>query len=589
MAEPESRNTSEVTISYPNYGLPAEASIAITSVVTGQFTIVESAGYRTIGRLGGAATTIVIGSVDIVDAYRNGNTNDVVVHSFGLGGAVFGGLIAGAAAGGAAGLWLGPIGGGVIGFLGGVAGAFYGEDWVESKVNSWLTQRTTGPYEDPRSMSEIEGWGVEPPRGFPASTPIATSLAGTHSFGDSDSSNDNDWRRPMQVSGDAGPIGANFRGVVNGSGGGANSTVGPGSGGSGSEENHSLPSSTGYSSKGVYDVEGPEGHGVSKPSAPKSVNNTKSSNTNKNDGLYHSLDHYERVGQGKVKTGLPIILDLDGDGIEVNMGFSASFDFDGDGFREWTTWAAPSDAFLVIDLNADGTRGTGDGKIDQQKELVFGAWGPDGATDLQALAEHRDANGQRSFDTNGDGVLDASDSSFGEFRIWQDANQNGEVDEGELRTLASAGISQINLTYDNGLGYGDESDDISAGLAKLKGTASFVMNGELRTGGVGDLELAYIEKGWRRVETETGFRIEFETGKYLEHRQLAANEVNFSLGDDATGVVSAAGNSGANVLDASAKTVAVTLDGGAGDDRLLGGSGNDVLVGLLGNNEVHGC
>jgi len=184
MAEPESRNTSEVTISYPNYGLPAEVSIAITSVVTGQFTIVESAGYRTIGWLGGGATTIVIGSVDIVNAYRNGTTNDVVVQSFGLGGAVFGGWIAGAAAGGAAGLLLGPIGSGVVGFVGGVAGAFYGEDWVQSNVNSWLTQRITGPYEDPRSMSEIEGWGVEPPRCFPASTPITISLTETRPIAD---------------------------------------------------------------------------------------------------------------------------------------------------------------------------------------------------------------------------------------------------------------------------------------------------------------------------------------------------------------------------------------------------------------------
>jgi hypothetical protein len=53
------------------------------------------------------------------------------------------------------------------------------------------------------------------------------------------------------------------------------------------------------------------------------------------------------------------------------------------------------------------------------------------------------------------------------------------VDEGEFRTLAEAGISQINLTYDNRLGFEDKADDVSVGLAALLGTASFVIDGEV--------------------------------------------------------------------------------------------------------------
>jgi hypothetical protein len=44
---------------------------------------------------------------------------------------------------------------------------------------------------------------------------------------------------------------------------------------------------------------------------------------------------------------------------------------DGDGLRERVGWAAAQDAFLVLDLNADGTRGAGYGRIDQAKELVL--------------------------------------------------------------------------------------------------------------------------------------------------------------------------------------------------------------------------
>ena len=59
----------------------------------------------------------------------------------------------------------------------------------------------------------------------------------------------------------------------------------------------------------------------------------------------------------------PVLLDLDGDGIEVAFGEKIYFDTDGDGFLEKTAWVAADDGFLVLDLNADGTRGAGDGVI----------------------------------------------------------------------------------------------------------------------------------------------------------------------------------------------------------------------------------
>ena len=69
----------------------------------------------------------------------------------------------------------------------------------------------------------------------------------------------------------------------------------------------------------------------------------------------------------------------------------ASFGYDG--FRERTAWAAADDGFLVIDLNADGTRGAGDGQIDQRSELVLSNWGPEGSNGLQPLADATDAEG----------------------------------------------------------------------------------------------------------------------------------------------------------------------------------------------------
>ncbi len=75
----------------------------------------------------------------------------------------------------------------------------------------------------------------------------------------------------------------------------------------------------------------------------------------------------------------PVILDLDGDGVEIAFGEDIYFDLDDDGFLEQTSWASADDGFLVIDLNADGTRGAGDGVIDQSNELVLSSLGLEGA------------------------------------------------------------------------------------------------------------------------------------------------------------------------------------------------------------------
>ena len=42
--------------------------------------------------------------------------------------------------------------------------------------------------------------------------------------------------------------------------------------------------------------------------------------------------------------------------------------------------------------------------------------------------------------------MDASDAAFGELRVWQDLNQDGISQAGELRTLDELGIASIELT-----------------------------------------------------------------------------------------------------------------------------------------------
>ena len=128
----------------------------------------------------------------------------------------------------------------------------------------------------------------------------------------------------------------------------------------------------------------------------------------------------------------------------------------------------------MLHLNADGSRGAGDGKIDQAKEVVLSLWGDAGMTDMEALAKARDANGQLMFDTNGDGKLTAADAAWGEFRVWQDADQDGVTDAGELKTLDQMGFTQIGRTCDDGSSYAQTSDDVIIKGAVLHRAASYL-------------------------------------------------------------------------------------------------------------------
>lgn len=274
--------------------------------------------------------------------------------------------------------------------------------------------------------------------------------------------------------------------------------------------------------------------------------------------------------------GKPVILDLDGDGIEVNVFEDVAFDMDNDGFLENTNWVGKDDAFLVLDLNADGTRGSGDGLIDQTEELVLTEWVDwDGATDLQALATF---DQWASRGGNNDGMLTSADSVWNELRTWQDANSNGVVDSGELKTLAQMGITRIDLSYDDGSSFSDLSDDLEVVNSRLLGTSSYWVNGQRIEGGLGDVALAYKESGWKKSATPDGYQIEHEDGSIDLHGVIDG-------GDPADWIVTdpryrgLKGDDRDNFLSTEISSGRTILDGGAGNDVLIGGSGHDIISG----------
>ncbi|MBE0497328.1 MAG: tandem-95 repeat protein, partial [Campylobacterales bacterium] len=136
----------------------------------------------------------------------------------------------------------------------------------------------------------------------------------------------------------------------------------------------------------------------------------------------------------------PIVLDLNRN-LNTSISLEASsvyFDYDGDGVKEKTAWIEKGDALLAVDLNGDGIINDGSELFGEYTRLPDGSFAKDG---YEALAQ---------YDTNGDGVIDAKDSGFASLKLWQDLNQNGRTDEGELTSLHLSDISSIYLYREDG-------------------------------------------------------------------------------------------------------------------------------------------
>lgn len=144
------------------------------------------------------------------------------------------------------------------------------------------------------------------------------------------------------------------------------------------------------------------------------------------EGLLPGMDQANGEAYPKLD-GSPLIIDMDGDGIELtNLDTNAVYwDIDNDGFKEKSAWVTGGDALLVMDWNANGT-------IDNNSEL-FGTIDTDGFSVLSLL------------DSNSDGVIDSSDDDFDDLKIWIDVNENGISEATELQSLTDANIVSINL------------------------------------------------------------------------------------------------------------------------------------------------
>ncbi|MDR2084144.1 MAG: hypothetical protein LBP67_04030, partial [Bacteroidales bacterium] len=143
----------------------------------------------------------------------------------------------------------------------------------------------------------------------------------------------------------------------------------------------------------------------------------------------------------------PLILDLNGDGIKTtSLTNGVFFDYDGNRFAEKTGWVDPSDALLVRDLDNNGLIDNG-GELFGDNTILNN--GQKAANGFEALAE---------LDSNRDGWVDQNDEAWNALKLWQDINSNGIVDEGELAVLEDAGISGLQVSYEE-QNYTDENEN----------------------------------------------------------------------------------------------------------------------------------
>lgn len=207
---------------------------------------------------------------------------------------------------------------------------------------------------------------------------------------------------------------------------------------------------------------------------------------------------------------LPIMLDLDGDGIELvdSETSTVRFDMDKDGIADRTGWTAADDGMLVLDRNGNGT-------IDDASEISFAADDEAAVTDLEGL---------RAWDTNRNGFLDAGDADFESFQVWRDINQNGVSEANELFRLRDLDITRINLTLNL------TGDEIVPYRNVIFATSQFY-RGDGTVGIVGDVSLAFDPS--KPPEEGTAPPIVFDLdGDDAPLVAMSANKVRFDMNGD---------------------------------------------------------
>jgi hypothetical protein len=146
------------------------------------------------------------------------------------------------------------------------------------------------------------------------------------------------------------------------------------------------------------------------------------------DGLVNAMGHASLALESRYDcVGSPIVLDLDGNGIE-SVRAGTRFDLGHAGVETGTAWIRRGDALLAMDRDGDGAIRHG-GELFGEVTPGAGASG----SGYAALAV---------LDADGDGDVDAADPSWSRLRVWRD-DGDGRSQPSELSSPEEAGVIRI--------------------------------------------------------------------------------------------------------------------------------------------------
>jgi hypothetical protein len=186
-----------------------------------------------------------------------------------------------------------------------------------------------------------------------------------------------------------------------------------------------------------------------------------------------------------------------------------------------------------------------------------------------------------ALDTNSDGVIDSQDSSYASLKVWQDMNEDGVVDAGEMKTLAQAGIGSISLNdkevYTSGNAKSVVAEDVNALHDALVVSAPSAPS-EPTPGSSAPTNSAPAQPNYSPGSNLTVT----PDGQYL----LGTNSGETFADSAASGVgyphvPNMLGFGGDDTLIGEEINNNIWL--GEGNDQFLGGAGNDQIIGDAGN------
>ena len=282
-------------------------------------------------------------------------------------------------------------------------------------------------------------------------------------------------------------------------------------------------------------------------------------------GVSHAFQALGEAIGNAFKALFPVVIDLDGDGIHLVSAADSHMTLNADGDHRYSGWVSGGDAILAYDENHNGA-------VDGYSEFGLSRFAPGSNSDLAGLA---------AFDTNGDGIFDASDDAFDDFLVWVDSNGDGIAQDGEARTLAEAGILSIDLRL-NGQSSTQAGNFISNTTSVRFADGSVHDAADVAFASSSALDQARMIS--RAVAShDLGHGLEVVTlsdgGPAVV---LQASDLN--AGVEALVVVGADHGSDVTVIG----SVATTFIGGQGDDHFVGTAIGSTFMGAGGVNHLDG-